>query len=240
MLYDTLENIKSSILFELGYPFLRVELTDDILEYIINKQMFYYASYVPYIKTITLTNTQTTNNIKLEDDENRQIIGIGMVLTQTMLNNQMFIPSVSIRSGNDLRKLQEDLKIRIISQQLTELVIKDFFGVVYSYRFNPSTQTLTCSPQINGKIYISYYTTYKDISEIKVSGQKWIFRYSLQLQKQQLGRLRSKYSGINTLIGQLNTDGETLLNESKEEISILEEELKKLKFTYLQNVKILG
>lgn len=238
-MYDTLENIKSSILFELGYPFLRVELTDDMLEYIINKQMFYYSSYVPYVKTITLT-TQTTNSIKLEDDENRQIIGIGMVLTQSMINNQMFIPSISVRSRTDLRKLQEDLKIRIVSQQLTELVIKDFLGVVYSFRYNPSTQIITCSPQISGTVYISYYTTYKSISEIKVSGQKWIFRYSLQLQKQQLGRLRSKYSGVNTLIGQLNTDGETLLNESREEISLLEEELKKLKFTYLQNVKLLG
>lgn len=239
-MYDSVENIKKSILFELGYPFLRVELNDEMLEYIINKQLLYYTNYVPYVKTTVMDIGQPKTTIELQDDENRKILGIGMIITSVMLNNQLFIPTITVRSGMDLRRMQEDLKIRILSQQLTELVIKDFFGVVHTYRYDPSNQTIYCSPEVSGRIYISYYTNYKDISEVKLYGQKWIFKYQLQLQKYQLGRLRSKYSGIPTLIGELNTDGETLLNEQKEEIQQLEEELKNMKFTFIQNIKFIG
>ncbi len=239
-MYDSVENIKKSILFELGYPFLRVELNNEMLEYIIDKQLLYYTNYVPYVKTTVVNVTSPTSTIQLTDDEDRKILGIGMLITSVMLNNQLFIPTVNVRTGMDLKRMQEDLKIRILSQQLTELVVRDFFGVIHTFRYNPSTQTITCSPEVNGKIYISYYSTYKDISEVKLYGQKWIFKYQLQLQKYQLGRLRSKYSGIPTLIGELNTDGETLLNEQKEEIQQLEEELKNMKFTFAQNINFIG
>lgn len=224
-------------MFELGFPLLRVELSDDILDYIITKQISYYTINFPYVKTLTLRVQQNTSEIELKDDEGREILGIGMIVTESMGQGMRYF---GIPRQYDLRQLQDELKLRILKWQYTEIIVKDVMGTVYTFRFNPETSIVTFTPPVNNTVLILYYTTYKSVNEIKPSGKKWIFKYSLQLQKQYLGRVRSKYSGINTLMGQLNTDGETLLNEQNEEIRTLEEELKNSRTTYLRHLQFIG
>lgn len=54
-------------------------------------------------------------------------------------------------------------------------------------------------------------------AQINEPGKNWIFKYTVALSKQILGVVRSKYSEIPLAQGSINTDGDTLRSEAKEQ-----------------------
>lgn len=65
--------------------------------------------------------------------------------------------------------------------------------------------------------------TYTDINSI---GRSWIYKYTLSLAKEMLGRVRSKYEHIPIPDAEIKLDGDLLLAEAAEEKTALVEELR--------------
>lgn len=242
-MYTSLSDIQEQILFELGYPVLRVELLPDQIKYAIRKQMRLYQVYIPYRKSQMIEITENgTTSFQIRDNENRNILGLGLILTQQMTPsyNILYPVMYSQYGRNNLYTVADSLKLKIITQQTYELVVEDFLKRRYSFRFDPNTNTITAMPPLqSGKVFVEYYTDYIDIKEIQRSGQDWVFRYSLQLCKQMLGRLRSKYSGLSTQFGTIETDGQNLLQEQQTQLEQLENELKNTQ-ELLLDIQIIG
>lgn len=237
--YSNIDELKEQILFELGYPVLRVELLPEQISYCINKQMKVYATYLPFRKHTVVTLPEEVSTFQIHDDENRNILGIGLILTPTMISNNIVFPPTLVNRSMYHAGLIDDLKIRIITYQTYELIIEDFLRRRYEFRFNQTNNTIEQKPSIKGTVYVEYYTDYKTINEIPRSGQEWVFKYQLQLCKQMIGRLRSKYSGLTTVIGNIETDGQTLLQEQQSTLDQLEQEIK-LSSELLRDIEIIG
>ncbi len=74
-----------------------------------------YATYLPFRKHTVINLPQETSVFEIHDDENRNILGIGLVLTQTMISNNIVFPPVLVNRSMYHTGLIDDLKIRIIS-----------------------------------------------------------------------------------------------------------------------------
>jgi hypothetical protein len=74
-----------------------------------------YATYLPLRKNTVINLPQETSTFEIHDNEDRNILGIGLILTQTMISNNIVFPPVLVNRSIYHTGLIDDLKIRIIS-----------------------------------------------------------------------------------------------------------------------------
>ena len=72
---------------------------------------------------------------------------------------------------------------------------------------------------------VAYKSEVIDIPDFKGRDADLIYRYCTALAKQRLGRTRGKYKSYPAAGGMVDTDWDTLLEEAKEEFTLLEEEI---------------
>jgi hypothetical protein len=88
--------------------------------------------------------------------------------------------------------------------------------------------TLYISPIPSGSYQVGFiYVKNPTLTEIPDTDDQWLRDYTLAICKEILGRIRSKYDGIDGQESALKMDGSVLLSESKEERDRLTERLQK-------------
>ena len=242
-MFDTRQEIIEWIKLQYGFPLLEIELQDDQLDYLIDLQLKKYSIHKPNTNYEVIELQQGQDIYQLHPQNNETITNVLQIYfpnSFSFINPQLFFTGNKNNLSKGMIEQRTDIVTSIISMEQFKLIV-DYLKDRYVVEFIPSNNSIRISPtpNINGKQVIIYSVNVYDISYLDQTGKEWVQKYQLQLSKQIIGRMRSKYSGVQTPLGTISTDGETLLNEQKEEIQQLEEKLKNRR-EILLNVKLIG
>lgn len=105
---------------------------------------------------------------------------------------------------------------------------RKFLNTDPNFDYDPNLQIIYFYPQITNleSYQVIDYQVMPNIQELTQYNYRWLVEYSLQISKEILGRIRSKYTGVNTPLGNIQLDGQSLLSEQQTEKDKLLEELK--------------
>jgi hypothetical protein len=217
----------------LGDPLVRVELTDEQIsqdiEIALDKFMYYWTPEEHY-EYFSIGTGQ--NEIMLP-----------LTLTKEMIVEVTYQPHSDIFA--QLSGSGESFFLTYYMQQSGGTFLTDFWismayketfertlGIVPSYEFlsHPQDQTLPYDPQTNPyRDFIRIYpkpdlNSYKVgvkvsrvLTEEEVDNDMWIRKYALTFAKEQLGRVRGKFSSVPGPTGEIGMNGGELIAEAQQE-----------------------
>lgn len=208
----TLQELQSNIINYLGGSTIQVELTTDQVNFAISEQARTLSRYIPTIRRQTISVTPGIAEWNIVDPDYRDI----QTVLQVVRVNQNTIFYNVIKLDPLLHPYNVDDFIEII--QLVQMREK-FMNMDPNFDFDPVNQIVHFFPPISiGELYaVITYSVTPTFPELTAFNYRWLMRYSVAIQKEILGRVRSKYSGVNTPIGQVSLDGQTLLSEQANE-----------------------
>lgn len=230
---ERLDYICDMILYRLGYPTVNIELNTNQLDVQIREQINIYQQYVPFVnqKIIDLKNNPDDYRIQVTDENNRPIKGIHSVFFS---NDQFQSFSKVFRNFFITGKLVDMVEIMSFYDMQKKLLT-----IIRDWRWDERTSSIVFSSKIDrDQKQLIFYFYVPDLIDIPEYDFTWIINYSVQQQKEMLGRIRSKISSIDTSIGKINLDGDTLLSESKSEKDELINELKQRRSHYIIPIDI--
>lgn len=227
-------NLKNYILLNLGYPLIRVELTEEHIRAAIIDALTMYHRYatVDY-KFIHVTIMENPFDIPA---------GINKEVIVDILFPSSFFDSLGagIAAGGFIGEF-EGTVIPVFNQQGILNIFTQFnLPLYYTYlqRLEDIKKIVGIDKMweiLDDKIYLfpinmpvsDVGILYKGtLTESEAEEQIWIKRYALACAKQMLGTIRSKFSGITAAGANLAADGEALKSEATSEKEKLETELK--------------
>lgn len=226
--------LKNYILYNLGYPLIRIELTEEHL-------------LTAIIDAVTMYNRYAAidySYINLEVTENPFDVPYG-VNKETIVD--VFVPAgffdnigAGLVTGGFVGEFEGTI-IPIFGQKSGLLDVLGKFDLSMYYMYLQKLEDIKkiigidrMWAIINNKIEVypksSLLTNvgiiYKGkLTDSEAEEQEWIKKYALAKAKLMLGTIRSKFSGINAAGINIAADGEALKSEAKEEIDKLEERL---------------
>jgi hypothetical protein len=109
-------------------------------------------------------------------------------------------------------------------RQYTEMA-KRVLGAEPDWNQYNRTLNIFPLPKHTANVLVEYKTNTFDIQQLNERDHDLVKRYALAWTKKMVGRIRSKYDSFPTAQGSANLDGITLLDEAREEIEKLEEEI---------------
>lgn len=232
--HERVEYIKKGILNRLGFPTINIELTVDQLETQIILQRTLYQRENPYMSVCIedfIPGQENKYEVHIQDILNRNITGIKEIYRQDdnfHLFNSMYKPYFLI--GNIQSMVETFSYYDIVKKVLRidpEWTWDERNYTIRFYReFSVPSKIL---------IFYFYFPLLEDISEADLM---WILNYSVQEQKEILGRIRSKISSIQSTIGNIQLDGQALLSESQSEKTNLMEEMKSRHSHFIEPISI--
>lgn len=203
----------------LGYPQVKVELTEEDITDCINMAIDKYLYYL----------TPDIDYYYISVDPNSQEYKLPSWLPKSSIIEVIYQPSSDIFS--QLSGSGESFFLTYYMQGSGGTFLSDFYvaiqyketmertlGIAPSYEFlsrivNGQIEEyirIYPRPSIGMKIGIKYN---RMISEIETDSALWIRKYALTWAKEKLGRVRSKYSSVPGPTGEMQLDGSTLLSE---------------------------
>ena len=212
------DKYKDYVLTRLGSPVVDVE-TNNLISDIVDQAFDEVKMY------ITITNIETLNyssKMNLEELMEREVSAVVALYRATRPINltdpdQLLFANIGVMRGGNQRiytRYAQDLLIRQLKQQFS----KDL-----DFRYEKPYLYVHQNPPISSSITIEYIPDYQDIEEVEDPfWQNIIRRMALGLTKETLGRVRGKYR-LNNAPYEL--DGDTLLQEGREEVERLREKL---------------
>jgi hypothetical protein len=228
------KDLKDYILYSLGWPVVRVELVPEHLNLAI-------------MDAVTLYYDKAANDVDcvIVSAINDGIVDIPEGIKPQMIENVIFQQNLidGFAKGMYISGTEDALGKYVLPFQSWQTILDNFDMVgYYSYlmRLEDFKKALGIDRTwdiMNGKIYlyprdvqhdrvgIVYKSTFSD--EI-LETEWWIKEYSLARAKFLLGMIRRKMSGFQTAGGNIANDGADLVNEAKEEMTVLKEKLDKL------------
>lgn len=214
------DRIKQEIMYDLGYPVIRVEIIEPWLDSAIDRAIREFSRWTPQSETWESFSTTTgVNKYQVPDD----YVAIREVIYRPYALNLFFydmFPGWSAWSNWFYSYVN-----------LTDFTIADMylgmsertFGLQGTWEFTPPFLYLYPVPQVPNPVFIKVQ---KIATESVIREEDWIRRYSLATIKMRLGRVRSKFQSLPGPRGELSLDGSTLVTEGLEEIKELTTELK--------------
>lgn len=224
----TMEDIVNQICFELGVP------ASELIEGLDPKQavLIAFRDLKAYMKTPVDKTVPYATRIALEKNE---------IFTKDVLYCQTAKPRIgltmsSIDSGNVFQIAAAanvysqigntaSLNIDPIMTEMAMAQVRNTLGTDFQWTYDRDNDCVYCAHRDPRPVYVTirYVPDYKDVSEIQ--SPMWInylVRLSEAYFKRALGRTRSKY----TITGSnVELDGDVLLNEAKDELDSIHEEL---------------
>jgi len=228
---DRFQTIKDYILMSLGYPVVRVEVTDDILAMAIMDAITRYYDRAAHDLNIEIVTVGANN-----------IVTIPSTIKPSMIENVVFPSSVmdSWTRGMFVTGTEDIFGKYVIPQQSWTNILDNFDMVGY-YLFLQRMEDFTKLVGIdrhweiiNGDIYL--YPADATINEVgllykatksdeSLETTNWVKDWALAKTKYTLGIIRRKMSGFQTAGGNIAADGEALVSEAREEMAALKESL---------------
>jgi hypothetical protein len=210
----TLAEYTDEIAFQLGGTVLDLEIAND-LPRCVNRAFREVKRYIttPAYMTIPWNSANGGNTINLKDKNVYSIINV----MRSSSYNSLSVNSLDVfglaQSYSAVTNLDAYMN-RMLRLQQMNTISTDLDFVWDAHRKQLS---VTMNPPYDNQITIAYVPDYQSVEEItEVYWVDIILKLSTAYAKQVLGRIRSKYS-LNS--AQYGLDGETLLNEAKEEIT---------------------
>jgi hypothetical protein len=245
---DVFKNIKEYILTSLGYPVIKVELTEEMLNNaILAAANLFYDYEATYTKLVMLTINTTDNTCVIPPEIDYDDIKDVIVDTKNNISSGAGV-------GNELSGL--------VTLGASTYSIPSFF---HDFVANFDL--------VNYYLYVQYLEDYKKIMGIQISWQiiddkihlfpknfqfqraaimmndfpklenleqeDWIKQYALAKSMHTLGIIRSRISGMQ-FSGGMTSGGsaDMMFNEGKEQMAALKEELKTLRRTPLGFIQV--
>lgn len=226
----TLEEYIEEIKFELTGDLLNSEITDDGYAKIVNYSLREINRYYDNTSLVQTTASRCVDLAQLEKDNNISIYFVSNIYR-----------SKPVGGGTDTTNVDP---MSIMQWNLNNFTTRGFSNAIYNYLSVSTTEQISntlstdldykedvanrklyinYSSGMTGDIVIEYVPKLEDVSQI--TGDFWVdilHRLSLARAKTILGRIRTRYTQSNALWTQ---DGETMLNEGKEELTAIRERL---------------
>ena len=160
-----------------------------------------------------------------------------MPIYADVLRSGMLETNDRVRRSNHSYHIVGD-RIRILPQPSSPLSV----WIEYTARmdpFNPDFAAAGGDPTVNG-INSIHNIPFTDISyeDCNATGKSWIRQYCLSVSMEMLGRIRRKFSSIPIPNGEIQLDGDALIQEATEKQMRLKEELKE-ELKELNNVELM-
>lgn len=233
-------NLRSWILYNLGYPLIRVELTQEHLTMAILDAITVYHKYMA-IDYNFITVPATENPMDIPNDPLSNPIGpINKEMIVDIIYPASFFDSLGagLVAGGYVGEFEGSV-LPIFGYADGMLNVIKNFDLTKYYAYLQKLEDIKhivglekVWEIVNNKIQIfpthiqlEYIgILYKGrLTDAEIEEQDWIKKYALARAKIILGTIRSKLSGINAANMNLGADGEALKSEGKEEITALEE-----------------
>lgn len=227
-------NLKNYILHNLGYPLVRVELTEEHIRTAIIDSLTMYHRYATVDYRFIPVHI-ASNPFDIPTGLNKEVI-------VDILFPSSFFDSLGsgIAAGGFIGEF-EGTVIPVFNQQGILNIFSQFnLPLYYTYlqRLEDIKKIVGIDKMweiLDNKIYLfpinqpvtDVGILYKGtLTESEAEEQIWIKRYALACAKMMLGTIRSKFSGVNATGTNLAADGEALKSEATASMEKLETELK--------------
>ena len=226
----TFENMRMSILESLGYPLVKVELTEtqlnrSIIEAAQEFSRYYGFDYkyelaIPYDRNkVTLpdgVDPEHIFDVIFENDSIGQGVGGGNIFQSLKVGGEILAIPFQTRAFDDL-----NLSSYIMWLQNLE-DIKKVFGISRHWEILNGIIHIYPSSEVYSRVAIMC----ADIPPLeRLDQEPWIRQYALAKAKTILGMIRRKFSSLQMPGGGLALDGNELIAEGKEEMAKLMEEI---------------
>lgn len=208
---------------------VNVELNDNELDIVIDNTERWYNTYKGFKRLILIQLVTEFNEYEMPKDTFRvlEVIPPGYEFDISKLLTRSLFPVVGVpydifgavqRIGmysTFTQTLQyNEMAKRILSNEFEwEYRPEDNKLIVYPYRLN------------SGRIAVIYVTKEIKYDRLTPMDEDFILQYALAQSKIIVGRKRSKFSDYPMVDGSQKLDGETLIQEAKEEIELLTKKL---------------
>lgn len=230
---ETKEQFKDWIMKSLGWPLVKVEITDDQLGIAIDDAMIEFTEYVQYERDyleLDLATYDATSGFTLPDNvvsifqlhESSSASAMGSVYTMFSPASFMYTGGMwpSFSGGGGGNWVTYDVAMQYL--KLAKMMCGGGFQAIYNER----TKSLKLVPspleaKITGFICVGCQTIRPDE---QVYGESWVRRMGLAKAKQIIGTIRDKYEGVNLLGG--GRISSKIRDEGLQEADKLREELK--------------
>jgi hypothetical protein len=210
------DRLKRGIMFDLGYPVVKVEVPEPWLDEAIDRSISVFSKYSPQSEHWTIfTAIPGTNRYRVPDD----YLAIRTVIYQPRMMQRFFANLYPYwdmwwgvyQSGN-----------------LTDYTIADMyhgqalrtFGIQGTWEFSHPYIYLYPYPTESVPVFVKYQK-YLDLKDGDVREEDWIRDYALAVIKTRLGRARSKYSSLPGPRGDITMDGDKLIDEARSDMERL-------------------
>lgn len=237
---ETAEEIRQYILMRLGYPAVRIELTQAHLDEAIKESLTWFARYSNVGKRFVISKTKA---------------GVARYnIDQIIPEEYILVDDVIYDPHIPLTYFQYFFSVNVPFFQTDTVTLFPIHPLVATFEFGVLTATyhqmlrvfgregswrlignkeLILHPVPQGEIPFAVFYT-KIVSSNEIRDLQWVKDYSLAVAKEMLGRIRSKYNSYPSPTGEVSLDGERLLEEAKEE----KEKLKEALLNYAQPTAI--
>lgn len=228
----TRDQFRSYILRQLGDPLITVELTSDMIEDCINESVEIFTKYASqeidylaynlsgYTASGLLMPSNVTGVFSLDDNS------VG--LAGTDVNRLFSIPNSMLNSGLLVVPNPGEgwgwMSYHLAMSHLD--LMKRILGGGFDFMYNIRTKYLRLIPDPTREDIAGWIVMGVNVirPETYQYGEEWVKKYALALAKILLGRVRSKYSGVQLLGGGSLDTG--VLTEGKEERDKLIDEIR--------------
>lgn len=241
----TKTELKYWILRKFGYPTIKVELTSDQLDDFINDAKIMWMKYA-------MGNATSEDWYIFQLEQGKNIYQLPASTTEVI---KMIDSSSSLGNANELFTLENYMMnigmldfiggapqglIGYYASMSSIKDLKKFTTSKFNWRYYRGNDTIRLNPVPDDKDHGRYALLYiykaddyemeidEETGELKESlyDEQWIKEYSLALAKITLGRVRSKFSGFNSIGNTgIDLDGSDLISEGNQDKEKLEEQV---------------
>lgn len=210
----TLAEYTDEIAFQLGGSVVDIEIAKD-LPRCVNRAFREIKRYIttPAYMTLPWNSNNGGNSIDLSDKNVYSIITVMRPNSYNSLSVNTLDVFGLAQSYSAITNLNAYMN-RVLRLQQMNTISTDLDFV---WDAHTKKVYITMNPPYTNQVTIAYVPDYKSVEEItEVFWVDLILKLATAYAKQVLGRIRSKYTLSSSQYG---LDGETLINEAKEEIS---------------------
>jgi hypothetical protein len=231
----TKEEIKKFILGKLGYPVVKVELSDEHVEIAYNNAVRWFISRKGYKKSRGeyLSGYKEEEFVLPSDvDDVVNVVPPGSYATEfvpfdaeaAILGMEGVPIDANFYGIGNYSRLVQDLQYREQTRRI--------LGGEFTWEWDADGKILYIynRMKISGKMIIEYIANNIDLVRMNSRVVDLIVRRGLCEAKEILGRIRSKYSEWPMAGGPKSMDGDTLLGEAREDKERLDEEIDGLSY----------
>lgn len=231
----TRDALKEYIKRRLGYPLVKVELTDDMLDDCIDRAIEVYSEY-GYDGTEESTLLVELEDGKLDYKLDDRIIAVRSLRASSMYNSFITIPAGYSLAINPMNMLMmnsiSNIDITSMSEKMAQMsTLRSLFDVNVNYNYNYNTKILSFFEKPTSTVAILEISMEYEPKEIdNIYGNWWIKKRAEGEAWKTWGAFMGKYSG--TLVNgteinyaDMSSRGEQMIQETDEELDGLFEPL---------------